>query len=79
MRRKVEFSFRDRLAETDANQNIIGDSQSMRSLVLSSSLDVSSRSEQLARIYAAALTANGVEVQFLSLKDYPLPRFDNGT
>jgi NAD(P)H-dependent FMN reductase len=49
----------------------------MRSLVLSSSLDASSRSEQLARIYAASLSAGGVEVEFLSLKDYPLPRFDN--
>src|SRR5579863_8094213 len=50
----------------------------MHSLVLSSSLDASSRSEQLARLYAASLTNRGVEVQFLSLKDYPLPRFDNG-
>jgi NAD(P)H-dependent FMN reductase len=50
----------------------------MRSLVLSSSLDASSRSEQLARIYAASLSADGVEVELLSLKDYPLPRFDNG-
>jgi NAD(P)H-dependent FMN reductase len=50
----------------------------MRSIVLSSSLDASSRSEQLARLYAASLSDRGVEVQFLSLKDYPLPRFDNG-
>jgi len=49
----------------------------MRSLILSTSLDASSRSEQLARIYADALSALGVEVQFASLKDYPLPRFDN--
>jgi|SRR5271165_2439819 len=49
----------------------------MHSLVLSSSLDPSSRSEQLARLYAASLSSYGVEVQFLSLKDYPLPRFDN--
>jgi NAD(P)H-dependent FMN reductase len=49
----------------------------MRSLVLSSSLDPASRSEQLARIYADSLSAHGVEVQFLSLKDFPLPRFDD--
>ena len=49
----------------------------MRSLVLSSSLDPASRSEQLARIYADSLSKHGVEVQFLSLKDFPLPRFDN--
>jgi NAD(P)H-dependent FMN reductase len=50
----------------------------MRSIVLSSSLDASSRSEQLARLYAASLSDRGMEVQFLSLKDFPLPRFDNG-
>ena len=50
----------------------------MRSLVLTSSLDASSRSERLARAYADALAARGVEAQLLSLKDYPLPRFDNG-
>ena len=49
----------------------------MRSLVLSSSLDVSSRSEQLARLYAGLLSASGVEVEFFSLKDCPLPQFDN--
>ena len=51
----------------------------MRSLIISSSLDASSRSEQLARLYAAALSARGVEVQLITLKDYPLPRFDNST
>ena len=50
----------------------------MRSLVLSSSLDASSRSERLARAYAEALAERGVEVRKCSLKDYPLPRFDNG-
>ena len=50
----------------------------MRSLVLTSSLDGSSRSERLARGYADALAARGVEAQLLSLKDHPLPRFDNG-
>ncbi len=49
----------------------------MRSLVISSSLDASSRSEYLAREYASALTDRGVDVQFLSLKDHSLPRFDN--
>ncbi len=50
----------------------------MRALVISSSLDVSSRSEKLARLYADLLSTSGVEVQFVSLKDYPLPEFDNG-
>jgi FMN reductase len=49
----------------------------MRSLVLSSSLDPSSRSEQVARLYAASLSTQDVEVQFISLKTYPLPRFDD--
>ena len=51
----------------------------MRALVLSSSLDTSSRSEQLARLYADLLSTSGVEVQFVSLKDHPLPKFDNGS
>jgi len=49
----------------------------MRSLVISSSLDASSRSERLARLYADALTERGVETRLILLKDYPLPRFDN--
>ena len=32
----------------------------------------------MARAYADALAGQGVDVQWLSLKDYPLPRFDNG-
>jgi FMN reductase len=32
----------------------------------------------LAQNYASALSAYNVEVQFVSLKDYPLPRFDDG-
>jgi NAD(P)H-dependent FMN reductase len=51
----------------------------MHALVISSSLDVSSRSEKLARIYADLLSTSGVEVQFVTLKDYPLPKFDNGS
>jgi multimeric flavodoxin WrbA len=51
----------------------------MHALVISSSLDVSSRSEKLARIYADLLSTSGVEVRFVTLKDYPLPKFDNGT
>ncbi|HEX3378077.1 MAG TPA: NAD(P)H-dependent oxidoreductase [Candidatus Acidoferrales bacterium] len=51
----------------------------MRALILSSSLDISSRSEQLARLYADLLSAFEMEVQFVSLKDYPLPQFDNGS
>jgi len=51
----------------------------MRALIISSSLDVSSRSEQLARLYADLLSAFEMEVQFFSLKDYPLPKFDNGS
>jgi NAD(P)H-dependent FMN reductase len=47
------------------------------SLVVSSSLDASSRSERLAVAYVEALAQNGVEAQLLSLKDYPLPRFDD--
>ena len=50
----------------------------MRSLVLSSSLDPASRSERLAQMYAEALSGEGVEVEYVSLKDHPLPRFDNG-
>jgi FMN reductase len=51
----------------------------MRAIVISSSLDTASRSERLANAYADALVTHGVEAQVFSLKDYPLPRFDNGT
>jgi len=51
----------------------------MHALVISSSLDVSSRSEQLARLYADMLSAHEIEVQFETLKDYPLPKFNNGS
>jgi|SRR5665213_26770 len=51
----------------------------MRALVISSSLDASSRSEQLARLYAASLSTRNIEVQFLLLKEYPLPKFDNAS
>ena len=51
----------------------------MRALVLSSSLDLSSRSEELARIYAEFLTAQGAETRFVTLKDYALPKFDNAS
>jgi NAD(P)H-dependent FMN reductase len=51
----------------------------MRALVVSSSLDTSSRSEELARLYADLLSALGADPQFITLKEYPLPRFDNGS
>jgi FMN reductase len=51
----------------------------MRALVVSSSLDSSSRSEVLARRYAEFLSALGAETQFITLKEFPLPGFDNGT
>jgi FMN reductase len=51
----------------------------MRALVLSSSLDASSRSEQLARLYVDSISTRGVDAQFVSLKDHPLPKFDNGS
>jgi NAD(P)H-dependent FMN reductase len=50
----------------------------MQALIVSSSLDERSLSEQLARRYVACLTADGIEARFLSLKDHLLPRFDNG-
>lgn len=51
----------------------------MRVLVLFSSLDISSRSEKLARLYAETLSALGADTQFETLKEYTLPRFDNGS
>ncbi|HET6144612.1 MAG TPA: NAD(P)H-dependent oxidoreductase [Candidatus Acidoferrales bacterium] len=51
----------------------------MRALVVSSSLDISSRSEELSRLYTDLLSARGTDTQFISLKQYPLPRFDNGS
>ena len=50
----------------------------MQALVVSSSLDEKSLSEELGRRYVACLRDNGVEAGFVSLKDYLLPRFDNG-
>ncbi len=50
----------------------------MRALIISSSLDAASRSEKLARVYADSLSDHGVEARVILLKDYPLPRFDNG-
>ena len=50
----------------------------MQALVVSSSLDEKSLSEELGRRYVVALRANGVEAEFVSLKEYLLPRFDNG-
>ena len=47
----------------------------MRILVVSSSLAALSRSERLALIFAAQLTKRNVEVQYVSLKDKPLPKF----
>ena len=51
----------------------------MRALVVSSSLDISSRSEELARLYANLLSTLGTDAQFITLKEFPLPRFDNGS
>ena len=50
----------------------------MRALIVSSSLDEKSLSEQLGHRYVACLQANGMEARIVSLKDYVLPRFDNG-
>jgi NAD(P)H-dependent FMN reductase len=50
----------------------------MRALIVSTSLDPASRSERLASLYRNALAARGVDAEFISLKDYPLPPFDNG-
>jgi NAD(P)H-dependent FMN reductase len=49
-----------------------------RALIVSTSLDVASRSERLATLYRAALIDRGVDAELISLKDYPLPPFDNG-
>jgi FMN reductase len=51
----------------------------MRVLVVSSSLDGTSRSERVAARYATALHALSIECDVVSLKDHPLPRFDNST
>jgi NAD(P)H-dependent FMN reductase len=50
----------------------------MQALVVSSSLDEKSLSEELGRRYVVALRDNDVEAEFVSLKNYLLPRFDNG-
>lgn len=47
----------------------------MKILVVSSSLDPRSRSEQVARRCLELLTDLGTEADFLSLKEYPLPAF----
>jgi FMN reductase len=47
-------------------------------LIVSTSLDVASRSERLATLYRAALVDRGLDTELISLKDYPLPPFDNG-
>lgn len=46
-------------------------------LIVSSSLDDSSRSERLAHLFEDALAAEGSETEFVSLRDKVLPRFDN--
>ena len=46
-------------------------------LVISSSLDAESRSEQLAKLCVEELARSGVDAAFLRLKDHPLPGFDN--
>jgi len=48
----------------------------MRILIVSSSLDVASRSERLATMCSDYLISTGKDAQFLSLKDYPLEGFD---
>ena len=50
----------------------------MRAIVVSSSLDKSSRSERLAEMYMNALASMSCEAELVSLKKYVLPRFDNG-
>ena len=51
----------------------------MKILVISSSLDAESRSEQLAKLCVDALVGNGVDATLLRLKDHPLTGFDNHT
>jgi FMN reductase len=51
----------------------------MQALIISSGLANGSRSERLAKRYGEALAQHGVEVKGISLKDYPLPPFDNGS
>jgi FMN reductase len=51
----------------------------MQALILSSGLANGSRSEHLARRYDEALAKHGVEVRTVSLKEYPLPPYDNGS
>jgi NAD(P)H-dependent FMN reductase len=50
----------------------------MRALIVSTSLDLNSRSERLALEYCEALAARGVAARTISLKDFPLAPFDNG-
>jgi FMN reductase len=51
----------------------------MRVLVVSSSLDGASRSERVGAKFAEALGSLGSMCDVISLKDHPLPRFDNGS
>lgn len=67
MRRVQRFdNLRDKVASTV-----------LVTLIVSSSLDTSSRSERLAQEYRNALAAKAVDVRLISLKEYVLPRFDN--
>jgi NAD(P)H-dependent FMN reductase len=50
----------------------------MRLLIISSSLDVASRSERLAKMCSDYLADAGHDARFLSLKDHRLEGFDNG-
>jgi NAD(P)H-dependent FMN reductase len=49
----------------------------MRVVIISSSLDGASRSERVSAVFAEALRTHGVESDVVSLKQHPLPRFDN--
>jgi NAD(P)H-dependent FMN reductase len=51
----------------------------MRALIFSTGLASGSRSELLAAKYGHALSSRGVESRIASLKEYPLPPFDNGS
>jgi FMN reductase len=51
----------------------------MQVLIISSGLAFGSRSERLAERYGESLIRHSVEVKAISLKDYPLPPFDNGS
>jgi NAD(P)H-dependent FMN reductase len=51
----------------------------MQALILSTGLASGSRSELLATKYGKALISRGIESRMVSLKEYPLPPFDNGS